>query len=44
MVGGFADVPGVLHIDAPTELDEYANVLAVELDGELDLYRGTGHG
>jgi len=46
MIGGFAGhgVPGVLYIDAPTDLDPYITVLAVELDGELDLYRGAGHG
>ncbi|MFU8871629.1 alpha-L-fucosidase [Micromonospora sp. SL4-19] len=43
VVGGFADVP-VLYIDAPAALDEHATVLAVELDGELDLHRGNGHG
>jgi alpha-L-fucosidase len=34
----------VTWIDAPGEadLDPYATVLAVELDGELDLYRGAG--
>jgi alpha-L-fucosidase len=34
----------VTWIDAPSaaDLDEYATVLAVELEGELDLYRGTG--
>jgi alpha-L-fucosidase len=37
-------VPGVTWIDAPAaaDLDEYATVLAVEFDRELDLYRGTG--
>ncbi|NUT03397.1 MAG: alpha-L-fucosidase [Hamadaea sp.] len=42
--GGLGDVPGVTWIDAPAaaDLDEYATVLAVEFDGELDLYRGTG--
>lgn len=44
VVGGFHDVPGVLYIDAPPQPDEYATVLALELDGELDLYRGRGHG
>jgi alpha-L-fucosidase len=45
VTGGFHDrVPGVLYIDAPTTPDEYATVLAIELDGELDLYRGSGHG
>jgi alpha-L-fucosidase len=44
VVGGFDPVPGVLYVDAPTAVDEYATVLALELDGELDLYRGTGHG
>ncbi|GAA4672913.1 alpha-L-fucosidase [Phytohabitans rumicis] len=44
VVGGFGDdVPGVLYIDAPAEVDEYATVLAVELDGVLDLYRGAGY-
>ncbi|MBF9066611.1 alpha-L-fucosidase [Streptacidiphilus fuscans] len=45
-VGGMAEVPGVLWIDAPgaVDLDEHATVLAVELDGELDLYRGHGRG
>jgi alpha-L-fucosidase len=45
VTGGFHDrVPGVLYIDAPSRTDEYATLLAVELDGELDLYRGSGHG
>ncbi|MEV6110673.1 alpha-L-fucosidase [Streptomyces sp. NPDC051940] len=44
VVGGLHEVPGVLWIDPPAgaDLDEYATVLAVELDGELDLYRGAG--
>ncbi|WP_329549275.1 alpha-L-fucosidase [Streptomyces sp. NBC_01356] len=44
VTGGLDAVPGVTWIDAPApaDLDEYATVLAVELDGELDLYRGTG--
>ncbi|WBO68036.1 alpha-L-fucosidase [Streptomyces camelliae] len=44
VTGGLADVPGVTWLDAPAarDVDEYATVLAVELDGELDLYRGTG--
>ncbi|MFI6492919.1 alpha-L-fucosidase [Streptomyces sp. NPDC050564] len=44
ITGGLDTVPGVTWIDAPAaaDLDEYATVLAVELDGELDLYRGTG--
>ena len=42
--GGLHDVPGVLWIDPPAawEIDESAAVLAVELDGELDVYRGPG--
>ncbi|MBR7836955.1 alpha-L-fucosidase [Actinospica durhamensis] len=42
--GGLGGHPGHLWIEAPAaeELDEYATVLAVELDGELDLYTGTG--
>ena len=44
VTGGLDAVPGVTWIDAPSaaDLDEYATVLAVELEGELDLYRGTG--
>lgn len=42
VTGGHGEVPGVLWIDAPEALDPYATVLAVELDGELDLYRGIG--
>jgi alpha-L-fucosidase len=45
VVGGFGEhVPGMLYVEAPSAVDEYATVLALELDGELDLYRGTGHG
>ncbi|MEU8570861.1 alpha-L-fucosidase [Streptomyces pathocidini] len=46
VVGGFPsrDVPGVLRIEAPAAPDPEATVLAVELDGELDLYRGQGEG
>jgi alpha-L-fucosidase len=44
VTGGMHEVPGVLWIDAPAaaDLDPHATVLAVELDGELELYRGTG--
>lgn len=44
VTGGLHDVPGTTWIDAPAaeDLDDYATVLAVELDGELDLYRGKG--
>ena len=46
VTGGLHDVPGVLWIDAPApaDVDPHATVLALELDGELDLYRGTGRG
>ncbi len=46
VTGGLHEVPGVLWIDAPAaaDADPCATVLAVELDGELDLYRGTGRG
>lgn len=46
VTGGLHEVPGVLWIDAPepAQSDPYATVLALELDGELDLYRGTGRG
>ena len=42
--GGLGSHPGHLWIEAPSagELDAYATVLAVELEGELDLYTGTG--
>lgn len=45
-VGGFPsrDVPGVTRIAAPCTTDPYATVVALELDGELDLYRGHGEG
>ncbi|MFG3367674.1 alpha-L-fucosidase [Streptomyces sp. NPDC048156] len=44
VTGGLGEVPGVTWIDAPdaADIDDQATVLAVELDGELDLYRGTG--
>ncbi|MFI9833433.1 alpha-L-fucosidase [Streptomyces sp. NPDC051913] len=44
VVGGLHDAVGVLWIDPPalTDLDPHATVLAVELDGELELYRGAG--
>lgn len=44
VVGGLHEAVGVLWIDPPSEadLDPYATVLAVELDGELELYRGSG--
>ncbi|MFE6038639.1 alpha-L-fucosidase [Streptomyces sp. NPDC056452] len=44
VIGGLGEVPGVTWIDAPVsaDVDAYATVLAVELDGELDLYRGAG--
>ncbi|MEY9942757.1 alpha-L-fucosidase [Streptacidiphilus sp. MAP5-52] len=43
-VGGLGAVPGVLWIDAPhgSDVDRHATVLALELEGELDLYRGFG--
>ncbi|WP_330278948.1 alpha-L-fucosidase [Streptomyces sp. NBC_00056] len=44
VTGGLGEVPGVQWIDAPAaaDVDPYSTVLALELDGELDLYRGTG--
>lgn len=44
VTGGLHAVPGVTWIDAPAaeDVDAHATVLAVELDGELDLYRGSG--
>ncbi|MFF3906909.1 alpha-L-fucosidase [Streptomyces sp. NPDC001848] len=44
VVGGLHEAVGVLWVDPPAaaDLDPYATVLAVELDGELELYRGSG--
>jgi alpha-L-fucosidase len=44
VVGGLHEAVGVLWIDPPAaaDLDPCATVLAVELDGELELYRGSG--
>ncbi|NHI11801.1 glycosyl hydrolase [Streptomyces sp. KO7888] len=42
--GGLHDVPGDLWIDAPApeDLAAHGTVLALELDGELELYTGQG--
>jgi alpha-L-fucosidase len=33
------NIPGILYIDVPEKaIDEYITVIAVELEGELDLY------
>ena len=43
--GGMGEVPGITYISVPdTALDDYATVIALELDGELALYRGSGRG
>jgi len=44
VTGGLGDVPGVTWITAPadSDVDEHCTVLALDLDGELELYRGTG--
>lgn len=44
VTGGLHEVPGVLWIDAPAtaDVDPHATVLALDLEGELDLYRGRG--
>ncbi|MET7686441.1 alpha-L-fucosidase [Streptomyces sp. NPDC005483] len=44
MVGGLHEAVGIVWIDPPAEadLDPYATVLKVELDGEVELYRGAG--
>lgn len=44
ITGELNGVPGILWIDAPPAhaIDPHATVLALELDGELDLYRGSG--
>ncbi len=37
-------VPGITYIDVPEKvLDDKMTVIAVLLDGEIDLYRGKGH-
>jgi alpha-L-fucosidase len=44
-VGGMAEVPGISYIGIDDgQFDEHATVVALELDGELDLYRGPGRG
>ncbi|MEU6735768.1 alpha-L-fucosidase [Streptomyces physcomitrii] len=44
VTGGLHEVPGVLWIDAPApeDLAAHGTVLAVELDGELEVYEGQG--
>ncbi|GAA4542195.1 hypothetical protein GCM10023097_13260 [Streptomyces collinus] len=44
VTGGLHETPGILWITPPAaaDLDPHATVLAVELDGELELYRGGG--
>jgi alpha-L-fucosidase len=44
VTGGLGETPGVTWVTAPTgaDVDPHMTVIAVELDGELDLYRGTG--
>jgi alpha-L-fucosidase len=44
VTGQLDAVPGISWIEAPilTDVDDHATVIAVELDGELDLYRGRG--
>jgi Alpha-L-fucosidase len=40
----WSEVPGIVNIDVPEEcLDEQITVLAVLLDGKVDLHRGEGH-
>lgn len=39
----WSPVPGLVYIDVPSSVnDEYITVLALELDGSIDLYRGKG--
>lgn len=43
--GGLGGVPGITYIAiGERHLDSRATVIALELDGELDLYRGPGRG
>ncbi|WP_262327062.1 alpha-L-fucosidase [Carboxylicivirga litoralis] len=40
----WSEVPGITYIDLPAKvLDKKMTVIAVLLDGEIDLYRGKGH-
>jgi alpha-L-fucosidase len=41
----WSKIPGVLWIEAPqpSDLDPVATVVAVEIEGPLDLFRGEGH-
>ncbi|WP_430809406.1 MULTISPECIES: alpha-L-fucosidase [unclassified Carboxylicivirga] len=40
----WSEVPGITYIDVPEKvLDKDMTVIAVLLDGKLDLYRGKGH-
>jgi len=36
-------IPGITKISAPKTSDPFVTVIAVELDGKLDLYHGAGH-
>lgn len=37
------NIPGILMIELPEEkLDEYVTVIAIDLEGKLDLYHGSG--
>jgi alpha-L-fucosidase len=41
--GGLGEAPGISYVTVTdADLDPYATVIALELDGELDLYRGAG--
>jgi alpha-L-fucosidase len=44
VTGGHGEVPGVTWVSAPAgpDVDPHMTVVAVELDGEVDLYRGRG--
>lgn len=43
--GGLGEVPGISYVAiTDIDLDPCATVIALELDGELDLYRGQGRG
>ena len=40
----WANIPGILRIEIPSakSIDKYVTIVAVELDGAVDLYRGGG--
>jgi len=38
-----AEIPGIIRINTPNKIDEYATVIAVEFVEPIDVYRGPGY-